>query len=145
MIVTDKNREGITMDYKTEKRNEVLAIIDAMKNSNTELIFGREIEKDGKLIIPVSKFESGLGFGYGSSMEEGSKEELGGGGGFGVKVKPVGYIEISESTTRFVKISEFSIKSAIIGSAIGVGLYIICKSRKKKKTCLEKLISHIKN
>ena len=60
-------------------------------------VFGEPIEAHGKIIIPVASVKYGLGAGGGGENKTGSEDAVGGsGGGGGVKVTPLGVIEVTE-------------------------------------------------
>lgn len=125
------------MNDKIVKNKEIEKIIEAVTTSDTKLIFGEQIEKDGKTVIPVGRVQTSFGFGYGVSEDSDSKDAepgYGGGGGAGVKVNPVGYIEISDEGSKFVKIPEpeLSLKSVAVGAAIGAGLYSYISTKDKR-------------
>jgi uncharacterized spore protein YtfJ len=64
-------------------------------------IYGAPVEHDGVTVIPVAKAMYGFGGGSGNrSGEEGS------GGGGGVMIKPVGYIEMKQGSSRFYPIRD---------------------------------------
>lgn len=134
------------MTGKSGNKIEINAIIEAVKNSNTELIFGKEVEKGDKTIIPIGRVQAGFGFGYGggSDGDEDKEEGYGGGGGFGMKVEPVGYIEVTEDSTKLIRLPEFSALSAITGSLIGIGIYKCIVSKRKKKTIIDCLRRYFK-
>jgi uncharacterized spore protein YtfJ len=62
-------------------------------------IFGEPVERDGMTVIPVAKASWGLGGGSGKHGIAGRGEGVGGGGG--VIVQPVGFIEMSNGESRF--------------------------------------------
>jgi uncharacterized spore protein YtfJ len=62
-------------------------------------IFGEAVERDGMTVIPVAKARWGLGGGSGKHGIAGRREGMGGGGG--VIVQPVGFIEMSNGESRF--------------------------------------------
>jgi uncharacterized spore protein YtfJ len=67
-------------------------------------VFGDPVEREGVTVIPVAKARFGFGGGGGAGGRDG-EEGSGGGGGGGVLVSPVGYIEVSQGTARFKRIS----------------------------------------
>ena len=79
-----------------------------------ELIFGEPVERGECTIVPVGRVTSRYGFGGGSG--EGPTDDTGGstggggggGGGGALDVKPVGYIEITSTGSRFVQITDSS-------------------------------------
>jgi uncharacterized spore protein YtfJ len=62
-------------------------------------IFGEAVERDGMTVIPVAKARWGLGGGSGKHGIAGRRQGMGGGGG--VIVQPVGFIEMSNGESRF--------------------------------------------
>lgn len=82
------------------------------QSANVKTVFGEPITAAGKTIIPVARVRYGFGAGMGQGPtrrpggEESSEHHLGqgGGGGAGMTVKPVGVVEINESSTRFIPI-----------------------------------------
>ena len=81
-------------------------------------IYGEAVTANGRTVIPVAKVSYGFGMGSGP-RKEGDPERPGGGGG-GLKGRPVGYIEITEGQTRFVPILDFQ----DVAIAVGVGLLL---------------------
>ncbi|TXK52658.1 sporulation protein [Pontibacter qinzhouensis] len=64
-------------------------------------VYGDPIERGGVTVVPVSKLAYGFGGGAGNKAgEEGS------GGGGGIAIMPVGYIEIKEGTTKYKAIRD---------------------------------------
>jgi uncharacterized spore protein YtfJ len=71
--------------------------------ANAARIYGSPIERDGVTVIPVAKARYGCG--GGSGFREGKQ---GSGGGGGVSVAPLGYIEIVQGRTCFRPIRDSS-------------------------------------
>lgn len=67
--------------------------------SRSEAVFGQPVERDGVTVIPVAR--AGWGFGGGVGTKAG-EEGLGGGGG--LAITPIGYIEIRNGKSRFRRI-----------------------------------------
>lgn len=101
-------------------------ILKTVQEADARHVFAQPVEKYGKTLIPVGKVRCGYGYGYGpqkgnckkSAEDTEHSDENSGGGGAGFKIKPVGYILITPSETKFVKISTFSAKSALVGAAL---------------------------
>ncbi|MBX0335417.1 hypothetical protein K3G39_19455 [Pontibacter sp. HSC-14F20] len=70
-------------------------------SANASTIYGEPVERDGVTVIPAAKAMYGFGGGSGSKAGE---EGIGGGGG--VAIKPVGYIEIKDGNTKFKSIPD---------------------------------------
>lgn len=81
---------------------------------NTRSVFGETQVLEGKAIIPVAEISFGGGGGWGGSPEaaaamKGDAEDAeesgqGAGGGLGVKVKPLGVIEVTPEHTKWIPI-----------------------------------------
>jgi uncharacterized spore protein YtfJ len=78
-------------------------------SANADSIYGEPVEREGVTVIPVAK--AMYGFGGGSGKKAG---EEGTGGGGGVSVTPIGYIEIKDGTTRFRSIRDSQMVMKII-------------------------------
>lgn len=80
-------------------------------------IYADPVERDGVTIIPVAKVRYGFGGGGGPQGHGGPSY----GGGGGVKVKPVGYIEIRRGETRFRPIHDPLVRYrlALLGGLLG--------------------------
>lgn len=82
------------------------------QSAHVRTVFGEPITAAGKTIVPVARVRYGFGAGMGQGPtrrpagDESSEQHLGqgGGGGAGMAVKPIGVVEITESSTRFVPI-----------------------------------------
>jgi uncharacterized spore protein YtfJ len=78
-------------------------------SANADSIYGEPVEREGVTVIPVAK--AMYGFGGGSGKKAG---EEGTGGGGGVSITPIGYIEIKDGTTRFRSIRDSQMVMKII-------------------------------
>lgn len=143
------------MKIKSGKNVSLSQIMDSLKSADVNHVFGDPVEKYGKTIIPVGKVQCSFGYGFGGSgqddnnplnlsdgenITEEKKEGIGGGGGASFNIKPVGYIEITPSSTKFVKTPLFSFKSAMLGASfykMGTmfGLWLAWMIYLKKKDC----------
>ncbi|WP_433633275.1 GerW family sporulation protein [Halomicrococcus sp. NG-SE-24] len=87
-------------------------LVERLRQSATvETVYGEQIEREGKTVVPVATV--GYGFGGGWETEE---DETGGGLGGGVRATPVGALEVTDEETRFVRLDE--------GSRAGAGLVL---------------------
>lgn len=85
-------------------------------------VFGDPIEAHGKVIVPVASVKYGLGAGGGGENKTGSEDAIGGsGGGGGVKVTPLGVIEISETGTRFIRFFDKRMAVRILTAGVVMG------------------------
>ncbi len=75
-------------------------------SASVKSVFGEPVETQGKTVIPVARVAYGFGGGGGSGADGGSHQGEGMGGGGGVYSVPLGVIEVTETSTRFVPIDE---------------------------------------
>lgn len=110
--------------------------------AEAEMIFGEPVERGDCTVVTVGRVSSRYGFGGGSG--EGPADERGepsgggggGGGGGALDVKPIGYIEITSSGSRFVPITDSSaiaIRAVTMGGIAMIlfvlGLFRVIRSR----------------
>jgi uncharacterized spore protein YtfJ len=77
------------------------------QRAQASTIFGEAVEREGVTVIPVAKARFGFGGGGGGGTlgEEGQGSGGGGGGGGGgVAVSPIGYIELLDHGSQFIRI-----------------------------------------
>lgn len=99
---------GMTGDPWIERLADRLGIV-----ARARTIYADPVEQDGVTIIPVAKVRYGFGGGHRGRHGPGY------GGGGGVRVKPVGYIEIRQGTTKFRPIRDtFAIYRLALASAL---------------------------
>ena len=93
-------------------------------------VFGQPVERDGITVIPVAKARWGFGGGVGQRKDEGAdgRQEDGAGGGGGVQVTPVGFIEIKNQGANFRPIRTVSLPWIIVG-----GIFSLLLVRKTLK------------
>jgi len=73
--------------------------------ASVKTVYGDPIAAAGKTIIPVAKVGFGFGGGSGAKHQENvplGKEGIGCGGGVGAR--PIGVVEVTPETTRFIPI-----------------------------------------
>ena len=87
-------------------------------------IFGEPVERDGVTVVPVAKARWGFGGGVGQR-----KGEDGAGGGGGVQVTPVGYIEMRNGRAEFRPIRTVSVPLMIAG---GMSLLFVLRQVLKR-------------
>lgn len=110
------NESQITAPGTQSKLLETLA--ERIGNSvHARTVYGEPVERQGVTIIPVAKARYGFGGGSGVSRAG----EHGGGGGGGAFVKPIGYIEIRDGSSRFHSIRD----PATVVSAIAVSGFFV--------------------
>ena len=81
-------------------------------------IYSEPIEKNGVTIVPVAKVRWGFGGGGGSKQGK----EHGSGGGGGMRVTPVGFIELKDGQSEFKPIRDASsfVPAILAGGAMGI-------------------------
>jgi uncharacterized spore protein YtfJ len=85
-------------------------------------VFGEPIEAHGRTVITVAQVKYGLGAGGGGENKSGQEDAVGGAGGRGgVKVSPVGVLEITEGGTRWIPFFDprATARLIVVGIAIG--------------------------
>ncbi len=126
------------------------------KDANVKTAYGDPIEVNGRTIIPVAKVFYGLGGGQGgpeieieerpaeeeqdakveAEDNESAKTEYGGyGGGGGLGVFPMGYVEILPEGTQYVDFHEKTkYLTALIGGVLaGISLALLLRSPSSRK------------
>lgn len=96
-------------------------------SSSIHTIYGDPIEAQGKTLIPVAKVSYGFGGGAvgTNSLDCADKQPSGntvegGGGGGGVRMVPLGMVEVTPQQTRFLP---FGVGKRMLG-ALAVGLVV---------------------
>ena len=72
--------------------------------TGARLCFGRPVEVEGRTVIPVASVRTAGGYGFGG--EPRGRQTSGGGGGGALDARPIGFIEISSTGTRFERIDD---------------------------------------
>jgi len=91
------------------------------RSASVKSVYGEAISANGKTIIPVARVAYGFGGGRGRRLdgaqptEDQSSPKEGEGGGGGVYAVPVGVLEVSETQTRFIPLSD---KRRLAGAAM---------------------------
>lgn len=110
---TDKDAEATFVERLADK----LGI-----SANASHIYGQPVERDGVTVIPVAK--AAYGFGGGSGKKAGDE---GTGGGGGMSLTPIGYIEIKDGNTRFRTIRDPQTLMKVVAIS-GLFTYLTVKS-----------------
>jgi uncharacterized spore protein YtfJ len=93
-------------------------LVDRIADSaNVRAVYGEPIDRNGTTVIPVAHVRYGFG---GGSGRQPAKGQEGTGAGGGVRVTPVGYVEMCEGKVRFRPIRAGSTLMRALG--IGVAL-----------------------
>ncbi|MGA2193559.1 MAG: spore germination protein GerW family protein [Nitrospirota bacterium] len=100
----------------------VQTITERLQNSaSVKTIYGEPISAGGRTIIPVAK----IAYGFGGGSHGGENADSGGGGG--VAAKPVGVLEVTPETTRYISLG---MEKTIIGAVVaGVFLGLLLGKR----------------
>ncbi|HET9016388.1 MAG TPA: spore germination protein GerW family protein [Thermomicrobiaceae bacterium] len=89
-----------TIDHMISRIGEQLP-----SHMNAGTVFGAPVTQGDRTVIPVARVSVGFGFGAGAGQGMDAASGGfggGGGGGGGAQGDPVGYIEVTPSSTRFV-------------------------------------------
>lgn len=97
------------------------------------VVYGDPVELGDKRVIPVATVSYMFGAGSGRGGKDGQQGEGGGGGG-GLRVNPLGVIEISPSGTRFIPVVDAN-RMALLGI---VGLFMVAFTVRRYIRFLEK-------
>src|SRR5690349_8664473 len=90
-----------------------------------QTVFGEPLEAHGKTIITVARVKYGLGAGGGGENKTGAEDAVGGsGGGGGVKVCPIGVIEVTDAGTRFIRFFDPKMAARLVGAGVVLGLLL---------------------
>ncbi len=113
-------------DDFTRAEDTVLSLSDNFAaKADAKSVYGEPIHAGNRTIVPVAK----VGYLLGATSGGRNGETVGGGsGGGGVLARPVGYIEITDAGTRYVKLSV--IKTSIAAAAIGFAAGCLLCGRK---------------
>ena len=88
-------------------------------------VFGEPIEAHGRTVITVARVNYGLGAGGGGENKSGQEDAVGGsGGGGGVKVSPVGVLEITAGGTRWIPFFDPKAAARLVLSGVAIGLLL---------------------
>jgi uncharacterized spore protein YtfJ len=94
--------------------------------ASVKAVYGDPIEAQGKTIIPVAKVVCGFGGGYGETgkdKKEGTDREGAGIGGV-IRAKPIGVMEVTEESTRFIPCCEGRKYAALLALGFIAGFLI---------------------
>jgi uncharacterized spore protein YtfJ len=96
---------AVEAQERSQLVNELLERIGQTvgERAQASTIFGEPVEREGVTVVPVAKARFGFGGGAGSGAREGA-ERLGRGGGGGVAISPIGYIEVRDHGSEFKRI-----------------------------------------
>jgi uncharacterized spore protein YtfJ len=99
-------------------------------------VFGEAVSRDGITVIPVARARVGFGGGSGGDDEHGRGE----GGGGGATVKPIGWIEITDSGSRYRPLTDRRpLFAALAGLAIAGGVTAAARMRIGRSSRLRRL------
>lgn len=102
------------------------------QNANIKTIYGEPIISGNKTVIPVARVAWGFGGGIGRDgghPQEGHGNEGAGGGG-GMAVIPVGVVEVTPETTRFIGFGGTKRLAGAVVFGVLLGIWIGRKRRR---------------
>ena len=114
----------------TRAEDTVLNLSDNFAaKANAKSVYGEPVNVGSRTIIPVAK----VGYLLGATSGGRNGETVGGGsGGGGVGATPVGYIEITDTGSRYVELS--AVKKTIAIAVLGfVAGYLFRDSRRSRR------------
>ncbi|HTV55294.1 MAG TPA: spore germination protein GerW family protein [Terriglobia bacterium] len=97
-------------------------------SAHVKTVYGEPVVADGKTVVPVARVAYGFGGGAGSRAKTGNEsdgKDEGGGGGGGCAVLPVGVVEITGESTRYIsfglapKLTAGVLAGAMVGYLLG--------------------------
>jgi uncharacterized spore protein YtfJ len=97
--------------------------------------FGDPVERDGSVIIPVARVIGGGGGGEGG--QPGAEGEQGYGGGFGLRVSPVGVFVVREDSVTWqpaVDVSRIVLGGQILGAIVLFTIRSMLRRRARRVT-----------
>jgi uncharacterized spore protein YtfJ len=71
-------------------------------HADAKIVYGEPVRLETKIVLPVAKVRYGFGGGAGAGK---NGDQHGGGGGVGLVALPVGFVEVTETQSRFVPIA----------------------------------------
>ena len=109
----------------------VTSIADRLKASaDAKIVFGEPQVLEGKTIVPVASVAYGFGGGGGGRLRG---EGGGGGGGGALRVQPLGVLEITGESTRFVPVVNAT-RLAMMGIMASVCVvWMLTRALRKRK------------
>lgn len=104
----------------------VASIADRLKASgDVKVVFGEPQVIEGKTIVPVAS----VAYGFGAGSQPGQST----GGGGGLRVKPLGVLEITAGQTRFVPIVDAT-RLAMMGIMASVCIvFMVTRALRKRR------------
>ena len=89
------------------------------RSASVETVYGEPVESDSRTVVPVARVVYGFGGGGGNATEPDSAPGFGGGGG--LVATPVGALEVTETTTRFVRFDDVRrlLAAFVVGLLVG--------------------------
>ncbi len=95
------------------------------RHANAAMVYGTPVERGNVTVIPVARVRYGFGGG------DHNRQDSGGGGG--VSASPIGYVEITNSSTRFRPIFDPTTIAPIIAACGLAGMLLLKGLRKLTK------------
>jgi len=108
------------------RENVVERLAEHLGGADARAIYGSPIERHGTTVIPVAKVRYGFGGGSGHKPSNGAE---GTGGGGGVNISPVGFIEMRDGVAKFRRIRTSS--PALTALGFGVAAWLVSRAVKR--------------
>jgi len=121
----NENDKLAKADTETQELIEKVAY-ELGRNARVEVVFGEPVERDGITVIPVAAASLGLGGGSRPRKESGEGDGI----GAGMRVSPVGYIEVGDGWARYRRIlPTWAFVSITLGLGAFAGLLLFGRGR----------------
>jgi uncharacterized spore protein YtfJ len=92
------------------------------RSATVKSVYGEAISANGKTIIPVARVAYGFGGGRGRRSTE-SDPQQGEGGGGGIYAVPVGVLEVTDTETRFIVLSDIRKLAGLVLAGFCLGAW----------------------
>ncbi|WP_210479582.1 GerW family sporulation protein [Naasia sp. SYSU D00948] len=94
-------------------------------SGRADTVFGEPREVAGRTFIPVARVAYGLGGGYGKPVTSEGGDTVPQSGGGGIQTTPIGAIEITPSSTRFIPTPTPAARLlALLAAAVAAGVLL---------------------
>jgi uncharacterized spore protein YtfJ len=110
------------MDRQAPQLQEGLVehLAEQLTSSNVRTVFGDPVDRKGTTVIPVATVRYGFGGGTGrKTAKDRERGQEGMGGGAGVQVSPVGFIQMTDGEVKFRRIPRAAGLLRLLGLGLG--------------------------
>lgn len=128
-----KGRDGFLERVAEGAKSYAERVADKIGSTGVTTVFGQPVEREGVTVIPVAR--AMWGFGAGTGLDNPSKDKrstpdgigvsFGDGGGGGVMIGPVGYIELTNGRARFRPIVVVPVVPLAIAGGVVLAILVL--------------------